>query len=148
MQLVRWNPSRDLWATRNSFGRILDDFFYPTHKGADVTESGWSWNPVVDIYDNDDQFVITAELPGVDKKDISVNLEGRELTLKGERSSDNEVKEENYYIKERRYGKFERVFTLPEDVDQDKITADYKDGVLKVSIPKPEERKPKQVTIH
>jgi HSP20 family protein len=102
----------------------------------------------VDIYENEEDIVITAELPGVDKNDMTVDVTGRVLTLKGERSIHNEVKEDNYYRQERCYGKFERCFTLPVEVDPDKIKADYKDGVLKINIPKAEESKPKQVTIH
>ena len=106
------------------------------------------WNPVVDIYDNDDAIVIKAELPGIDKKDISIDLKDGVLTLEGERSYDNEVKEENYHRKERAYGKFHRSFRLPENVDVDNIKADYKDGILKIDIPKPEEVKPKKVEVH
>ena len=106
------------------------------------------WNPAVDLYEKDDHFVIKAELPGVDKNDIKVDLKDRVLTLSGERAYDNEVKEENYYRKERSSGKFQRVFTLPADVDSDKITAEFKEGVLRVEVPKPEEKKAKQVTIH
>lgn len=92
--------------------------------------------------------MIKAELPGVDKNDIKIDLKDRLLTLSGERTYDNEVKEENYYRRERSYGKFQRAFTLPTDVDSDKIKADFKDGVLEIEVPKPEEKKAKQVTIH
>jgi HSP20 family protein len=98
-----------------------------------------TWYPAVDMFDDDDKIVIKAELPGMDKKDISVDIENRVLTLSGERNYDNEVKEENYYRRERATGKFKRAFNLP---------ADFKDGVLKVEIPKPEEQKPKQITVH
>ena len=84
----------------------------------------------------------------VDKKDIEVDVKDRVLTLKGERSSDNEVTEDNYYRRERCFGKFERAFNLPVDVELDKIKANYKDGVLEIEIPKPEEKKPKQITVH
>jgi len=102
----------------------------------------------VDLYEKDDHFMIKAELPGVDKKDIKIDLQDRILTLSGERTYDNEVKEENYYRRERSYGKFQRVFTLPADVDSDKIRAEFKDGVLQIEVPKPEEKKAKQVTVH
>jgi len=75
-------------------------------------------------------------------------LKDRRLTLSGERSYDNEVKEENYYRRERSYGRFQRIFTLPADVDSEKIKAEYKDGVLEIEVPKPEEKKAKQVTVH
>jgi HSP20 family protein len=107
-----------------------------------------TWYPAVDMFDDDDKIVIKAELPGMDKKDISVDIENRVLTLSGERNYDNEVKEENYYRRERATGKFKRAFNLPADVDEDQIKADFKDGVLKVEIPKPEEQKPKQITVH
>ena len=147
MHLVRFNPMRDLFNRRNRMSRIFDDFFYPTN-GSDETMSVWNWKPLVDIYDNDDNIVITAELPGTNKEDIKVDVKDRVLTLKGERSSGNEVQEESYHRRERTYGKFERAFTLPVEVDPEAIQADYKDGVLKINIPKPKEQKPKQVTIH
>ena len=106
------------------------------------------WNPVIDLYEKDDQFVIKAELPGVDKDNISVDLKDRTLTISGERSHEKEVKEENYYRQERSFGKFKRAFTLPADVDPDKIKAEFKDGLLKIEVAKPEKEKPRQVTIH
>jgi HSP20 family protein len=147
MQLIRWNPTRDRFSLRNRINHVFDDFLFPTLRN-DEEWSTWNWKPLVDIYDNDDNIVIKAELPGMEKKDIVIDVKGRVLTLKGERSSENEVKEDSYHRRERVYGKFERAFTLPMEVDSDKIKADYKDGVLEVNIPKPEERKPKQITIH
>jgi HSP20 family protein len=91
--------------------------------------------------------VITAEIPGVDKKDISVDVKDRVLTLRGERSSDNEVKEDRFYRRERTFGKFERSFTLPAAVDPDNIKAEYRDGVLKIEVPKPEGHKPRQINV-
>jgi len=147
MQLVRFNPLRERLKARNRINHIFDDLFYPAVKG-DEELSIWNWKPVVDIYDNDDSIVIKAELPGVNKEDINIDVKDRFLTLKGERSAENEVKEDKYHRKERTYGRFERVFTLPAEVDSDKIEADYKDGVLTITIPKPEEQKPRQITIH
>jgi HSP20 family protein len=147
MELIRWNPRRELLGLHNTINRMFDNFISPTVRG-DEALSVWGWNPVVDIYENEENIVITAELPGVDKKDMTVDVKGRVLTLKGERSTDNEVKEDNYYRQERCYGKFERCFTLPVEIAPEKIKADYKDGVLKIDIPKTEESKPKQVSIH
>ena len=147
MQLVRWNPMNEMFSFRRPLSRVFDDFFLPRT----TTEDGsltWGWNPVVDIYDNEDNIVIKAELPGVSKKDIEIDIKDRVMTLKGERSADNEVKEDNYYRRERTYGRFERSFTLPANVDPDKIKADYNDGVLKIEVPKPENQKPKQITVH
>ena len=147
MELIKWNPQRELFGLHNRFNRMFDEIFSPTVRN-DVTMSARGWNPVVDIYENEENIVITAELPGVDKKDMTVDVKGRVLTFKGERSTDNEVKEDNYYRQERCYGKFERCFTLPVGIDPEKIQADYKDGILKIDIPKSEESKPKQVSIH
>jgi len=147
MNLVRWSPWGEMTTLQNRINRMFDDPFFRTGRMDDDVSMG-RWNPAVDLYEKDDHFVIKAELPGVDKKDITIDLKDRLLTLSGERSYDNEVKEENYYRRERSYGKFQRSFTLPADVDSDKIKAEFKDGVLQVEVPKPEEKKPKNVTIH
>ena len=147
MQLVRWNPMNEMFSFRRPLSRVFDDFFLP-HTTTEDGSLTWGWNPVVDIYDNEDNIVIKAELPGVSKKDIEIDIKDRVLTLKGERSADNQVKEDNYYRRERTYGRFERSFTLPANVDPDKIKADYSDGVLKIEVSKPEDQKPKQITVH
>ena len=147
MQLVKFSPVRDMFSFRNQINHIFDDVFYPINRDEEEF-SMESWNPVVDVYDNDDSIVVKAELPGIDKEGIEIDVKDRVLTLKGERSSESEVKDDNYYRRERSYGKFERAFNLPADVDPDNIKADYKDGVLKIDIPKPEEKKPRQITIH
>ena len=147
MNLVRLNPWREMPTLHNRLNRFFDDPFLRIGRMDEEANPGM-WNPAVDLYEKDDHFVIKAELPGVDKNDIKVDLKDRVLTLSGERTYDNEVGEENYYRKERFFGKFQRAFTLPTDVDSDKITAEFKDGVLRVEVPKPEEKKAKQVTIH
>jgi HSP20 family protein len=147
MELKRWNPMRDIFSLRYQMNHLFDDVFSPVVR----EDSGLSLGnryPIVDIYDNDENIVITAELPGIDKEDIVIDVKDGVLSLKGERSSENEVKEKTYYRRERTFGKFERIFRLPADIDPEKISADYKDGVLKIDIPKPEEQKPKQITVH
>ena len=147
MELIRWNPMGDVFSLRHQMNHLFDDVFRPVVRG-DSRLSMRNWNPTVDIYDNDEYIFITAELPGIDKKDIVIDVKDGVLTLKGERSFDNEVKEKKYYRRERTFGKFERIFRLPAKVDPEKISADYKDGILKIDIPKPEEQKPKQITVH
>ncbi|MCG6911224.1 MAG: Hsp20/alpha crystallin family protein [Deltaproteobacteria bacterium] len=146
MQLVKWNPMRDMLGLNGRYDNMFDDFFNPT-RGTRLSRE-WNWNPKVDIYEEDGAIVVKAELPGVEKDNIVVDVKNGILTLKGERASDKEVKEDSYYRRERVFGSFERRFNLPENVDPEKITADYKDGVLKVGIPKPEEALPKQITVH
>ncbi|KPK29704.1 MAG: hypothetical protein AMK69_05775 [Nitrospira bacterium SG8_3] len=147
MNLVKWNPMREMETLQNRINRLFDGNFFPTFSLDDDMSLG-NWRPVVDIYENEDTVVVKAELPGVDKKDIKVDLKDGVLTLSGERSHEKEVKEENYYRKERAFGKFHRSFNVPADIDPDKIKAEFKDGVLNVEIPKPEEKKPKKIPVH
>ena len=147
MNVVKWNPWREMGTFSDSVNRLFDGTLFPASWLSE--DSGLrNWRPVVDIFDNDEKIVIKAELPGVDKKDIHVDVKDGILTLSGERSYENEVKEENYHRKERAFGKFHRSFALPDGLNSDKIDADYKDGVLKVEIPKPEEKKPKKIAVH
>ena len=147
MNLVKWYPWREMPALYNRINGMFDDPFFSLDRLADQENLGM-WNPAVDLYEKDDHFIIKAELPGINKDDIKVDLKDRVLTLSGERSFDNEVKEENYYRRERSYGKFQRAFTLPADVASEKIKAEFKDGVLQIEVPKPQDKKAKQVTIH
>ena len=134
MSLIKWDPFGEFSPNflKNNFGVPL-----PTT----------AWNPLVDIFENDNSIVVKAELPGVDIKDIEVRLENYVLTLKGERRFEKETKEENYHRIEREYGAFSRAFTLPAAVNADKATAEYKDGVLTVTVLKREETKPMPIKI-
>jgi HSP20 family protein len=148
MAIVRWDPFRDLVTLQERMNRMFDESFRGTGRaGTEDWALGGAWAPVVDIYEQDGNIVLKAELPGVDPKQVDVRLENNTLTLSGERKVDHEVKQENYHRVERSYGSFTRSFTLPSTVDQEKIKADYKDGVLKVTLPKREEAKPKQISI-
>ena len=147
MQLIRWNPRQDMFGMQHRMNRLMDDFFVPT-RNANREDSLSDWNPMVDIYDKDDHIVLQAELPGVDKEHIEIDVKDRVLTLKGERFLDNTVEEDNYFRRERSFGKFERRFVLPLSVKTEEIKAAYKDGLLKVEIPKPVDAKPKQITVH
>jgi HSP20 family protein len=126
---------------------LFDDVFKPAVAN-DHWLSEWNRQPIVDIYDNDDNIVIKAELPGIDKKDIDIDVKNGVLTLKGERRVDNETKKEKYYRRERAFGRFERAFRLPAEVDPENINASYKDGVLTIDIPKPENQKTKQISVN
>src|SRR5437773_7996922 len=115
--------------------------------GKDWEASTTAWNPSVDIFENDNEVVVKAELPGVNAKDIDVRLENNVLTLKGERHFEKVTKEENYHRIESEYGTFTRSFALPTAVNGDKVTAEYKDGILKVVLPKKEETKLKPIKV-
>ena len=104
--------------------------------------------PAVDVYENKENLVIKADLPGVKQNEIDIAVEDGVLRIKGEKKKENEIKEDNFYRLDRVYGSFERSFALPTNVDATKIKANYKEGVLEITLPKKEESKPKQVKIN
>jgi len=150
MAIVRWEPFRDLAGLQDRMNRLFDESFRGLTRGGAAEEDwalGGTWAPAVDIYEQEGHIVLKAELPGIDPKDVDIRLENNVLTLRGERKVDNDVQRDSYHRVERAYGSFTRSFTLPSVVDQEHIKADYKDGVLKVTLPKREEAKPKQISI-
>ncbi|MGH7350980.1 MAG: Hsp20/alpha crystallin family protein [Candidatus Methylomirabilales bacterium] len=146
MGIVRWDPFQDLVSLRERMNRLFEQTLDHS-RGEREGMAAWTWAPAVDIYETPDSIVLQAELPGLGKDDIDIQVRDNVLTLKGERRSEKEVKEGNYLRVERAYGGFQRAFTLPAAVQADKIRAAFKDGVLDVSIPKAEEAKPKQIKI-
>ena len=147
MTIVRWDPLRNVATLQDRINRMFNEAFAGSTDFED--EVGMSaWRPAVDIFDIDNTIVIKAELPGIKKDDISIDVKGNVLIIKGERFFDKKIKEENYYRKERSFGKFQRSFTLPEVVNPEAIKANFKNGVLEIEIPKPEEKKPKQININ
>jgi len=146
MAIVRFEPIRDLLSLQDRMNRMFDE----SYRGRSV-ENDWglggSWAPAIDIYEQDNNIVLKAELPGVDPKDVDIRIENNVLTLKGERKIEDEIKQENYHRVERAYGGFTRSFTLPSTVDTTNVKADYKDGVLRITLPKREEAKPKQIQV-
>lgn len=145
MPLVRWSP-RDMLSARDEMNRLVYDFF-----GRGIGEEGTSstdgWTPPVDIYETADALIMKAELPGFPKENVSVEVKDNMLILRGERKREGEVKEEHYHRVERAYGAFHRSFLLPTTVDQERVKATYKDGVLELRLPKVEAAKPKRIDI-
>lgn len=142
MALVRWRPMERGWP--REMDRMLEEV--RRRFGWEPAESA-GWTPDVNIFAKGDDIVLQADLPGLGKDQIQVEVHDHSLTLRGERKKE-EVKDEDYYRCERPYGAFNRVFTLPSTVDVNKIDASFKDGVLTVKLPKSEEAKPAQITIH
>jgi HSP20 family protein len=140
MSLIKWDPFREF----NTLGERMGNFL---GRNWEAPMSTTAWNPAVDIFENDNDIVIKAELPGLNAKDIELRIENNVLLLKGERRFEKETKEENYHRVEREYGAFSRAFSLPVAVDGEKVTAEYKDGVLKIVLPKKEEIKPKPIKV-
>jgi HSP20 family protein len=150
MAIVKWEPFRDLMGLQDRMNRLFEDSLRGWGRGGAADEDwalGGTWAPLVDIYEQDGNLVLKAEVPGVDPKDVDIRLENNVLTLRGDRKIDSEVKRESYHRVERAYGSFTRSFTLPSVVNQERIQAEYRDGVLKVTLPKREEAKPKQINI-
>ncbi len=141
MAIKRWDPIKDL----ERMTRLFDEIFPRTLRGE--IESFGSWSPAVDIYETPEEVVIEAEVPGVEKDNIKIEYANGVLTIKGERKMEKEIKEENYHRLERSYGVFQRSFSIPSTVDPEKITATYKNGVLKIELPKQERAKPKEIKI-
>ncbi|MBK5092748.1 MAG: Hsp20/alpha crystallin family protein [Actinobacteria bacterium] len=145
MAIARWDPFDAFVGAQEDLNRLFRSGWL--RSPADELAQAGAWAPAVDIYETEDSLVVEAELPGVDPKNIDVSVDEGVLSLKGERKLEKEVKEENYHRVERAYGMFQRSVRLPSDVDADAIKANYESGVLKVSVPKVEPKKPKSVPI-
>ncbi|MFO8111342.1 MAG: Hsp20/alpha crystallin family protein [Desulfosalsimonadaceae bacterium] len=145
MALARTNPWAALPTLQNRVNRLFDDMFPEISAGDDM--GLMDWRPVVDTYEKDNAIVVNAELPGVKKEDISIDVKNNMLTISGERKDEENIHEDDYYRNERFYGRFQRSFTLPDNVDADKVDATYKDGVLEVKIPKTEDSARKKIEV-
>jgi HSP20 family protein len=146
MALARWTPMGNLQSFQDEMNRLFNQFF----RGGDGGEAGWgtgTWVPPVDIYETEDALVLRVELPGVAKEDVHVEIHQNTLMLRGQRKPEAGVAEDRYHRVERAYGAFQRSFTLPTLVDQNKVQASYKDGILELRLPKSEAAKPKRIAI-
>ena len=147
MAIVRWRPMRDMMNVQDEMNRLFDRFFGKELWDEDEQLSQMNWFPVVDIKENKDEFAVFAELPGMKKEDVHITFSDGKLVIEGERKKEQEEKEANYHRVERSYGKFCRTFQLPSGIQANKIAADFKDGILKVKLPKSEEVKPKEIEV-
>jgi HSP20 family protein len=146
MQLIptrRWAREHPL---QRQISRLFEDFF-----GDDGSRDQWgrgSWAPAVDVYETDDEYVVTAEVPGIDPKDLDISVTGDMLTIKGEKSSEKKEEGERYHLLERSHGSFSRTISLPSTADAGKVEASGKDGVLTLRIAKREETKPRRIEVN
>jgi HSP20 family protein len=135
MTLVKWNPARSLfWGNDTD---LLDRYF----------TRDYAWTPAVDIEEDEKQYLVTMDLPGLDKKEVDIKLDGDVLTISGEKKDEKQENGKNYHRLERYYGKFERSFRLNEDVNKEQIEANFKNGVLRIALPKVEKAQPKQIQV-
>ena len=136
--LSLWEPFNVLKEFNDKFGNVLD---------VDSDPEKRSWSPKINVVENEKNYVVTAEIPGVDKDKIDIDIKDNTLTIKGEKSFEKKEEKDNYLRVERSYGKFQRSFYLDEHVDREKINAKYKDGVLEITLPKKEEATPKKIEV-
>ena len=147
MAIIRRNdPFRDLFSLQDQLFRTFNDAYRGGNREDDQSMVA-TWSPLVDVYEDADGITLKAELPEVDAKDVEIQVEQNTLTLKGERKLEREDKRDGYHRIERTYGSFARTFTLPSTVDVEHITAESKEGVLRVFLPKKAETKPRQIKV-
>lgn len=142
--IIRRRPVNNLLGLRDEMDRFLSDTFrlFDDDYGARL-----GWQPAVDLEETEDAFMVTAELPGMKKDDIKINIAENKVMISGELLEEQDVQEKNYYVKERARGRFSRGFTLPAPVSSANAEATYKEGILKLKLPKAEEAKPKEIAI-
>ena len=144
--LTRWDPFREFDTLQQRMNRLFRDSYGPEGREEALTTTAFA--PPVDVYEDEHNVVLKIEVPGIDEKDIDVRIENNTLTVHGERKFEREEKEENFRRVERNYGSFTRLFTLPNTVDPEQVSADYDKGVLKIKLAKKAEAKPKQIKVN
>jgi len=144
--LTRWDPFREFSSLQDRMNRLFRESYGPEGREESLTTSTFA--PAVDVYEDEHNVNLKIEVPGIDEKDIDVRIENHVLTVHGERKFEKDEKEENFRRVERHYGSFTRTFTLPSTVDSEKVSANYDKGILKITLPKKAEAKPKQIKVN
>jgi HSP20 family protein len=145
MAIVRWEPLRELTTLQNEMNRLFGSVFDAPAQGNGGTLRRWM--PAMDLVETEDHFVLRADLPGMSEEDVNIEVEERVLTISGERKAEHTESKDGYHRVERAFGSFSRSLTLPEGIDAEAVAASFDRGVLEVQIPKPEERKPRKISI-
>lgn len=151
MALVKFNPVRDLLDIEREFNRMFNTLGsrFGVAKKEDVDEEYENavWMPLTDIYEDNDNYYLKVDLPGIKKDDVKISYADGTLTISGERTEEKETKDKKFHRIERSFGKYYRSFNIPKEIKEDKINAEFKDGQLSVTIPKADEIKPKEIAI-
>ena len=142
MAIIKWEPFEGLVNLQDRINRLFEEAWAPLSKRAER-----AWSPAVDIYEDEKEIVVKAELPDLEEKDVDVDIQDNVLTIKGEKKQEREEKKGTYHLVETSYGSFSRSFSLPNNVETDKATAKYEKGILKITLPKKEGAKPKKIEI-
>ena len=146
MTIIKWTPAREIASLQQGINRLFEDVF--SQSGGYDSETMGAWRPPVDIIDTEAAIIIFVEIPGVDKDVVDIEVKENVLSISGERTVDSSSGSGSYMRSERVFGRFARSFALPAMLPTDKITASFKDGVLKITIPKPEQEQPCKVSIN
>ncbi len=146
MAVIRWDPFREMGTVQDRMNRLFEESNRAV-RGEDPAPTT-VWSPAVDIHETENEIVVKAEVPGIEKNEIELTLENNILRLRGERRFEKDTREENYHRIERSYGSFSRSFQIPTVVDEAKIAADHNDGVLTITLPKTHKAKTKQIAIN
>ncbi|MGD0919833.1 MAG: Hsp20/alpha crystallin family protein [Thermodesulfobacteriota bacterium] len=145
-ELINTNPFKEIEKARSEMDRLWDTFLFGRPQEIKFQEKE-EWQPAIDVTETKKEIIVSVEIPGMNPEEIDITLSGRTLTFKGEKKQGEKEKEENYHIIERSIGSFTRSIALFKEVESDKISASYKDGVLKVTLPKSNDAKKKQIKI-
>lgn len=146
MALVRWEPIRELDSLQSDVNRLFDAFFQGRGEGG-ASRGTRRWVPAMDLTETDRHLILRADLPGLDREDLEIEVKDGVLTVSGERKAEHTDRSEGFYRVERAFGRFSRSLDLPKGIDPTAVTADFDRGVLEVRIPKPEERQPTRIEI-
>jgi HSP20 family protein len=147
MAIVRWEPVRELNSLQHEMNRLFGSFFDQPNASAASSGQSRHWIPAMDLVETKDAYILRADLPGLGSDDVKIELEDNVLTISGERKTQQEQRTDGYYRFERAAGSFARSLTLPQGIDAERIEASFTDGVLEITIPLPEQRKPRRVSI-
>ncbi len=147
MSLVRWDPFRNIFTLQDRINRLFEDAFPRAANDAEDLPA-FAWRPLADIFETESGVTILLDLPGVDKTDVCVEVKENILIIKGDRAVEKDVDDSSYYRRERACGSFQRSFAMRGTIAPDNIKATFKNGVLKIELAKPEEEKPKQVSVN
>jgi HSP20 family protein len=144
MAIVRWDPFREMMTLRNSMDRVFEDSILRRLQTSPENGDGYM---AMDVHQTDDAIIVTSAMPGVKPDDVDIAITGETVTIKGETRQEEEVKEDNYLLKERQYGTYSRTLQMPVQIQGDKAEATFEDGILTLTLPKAEEVKPKQIKV-
>jgi len=146
MSLTQWDPFRELLSLQERMNRLFDQTFSRSRSQAGEFDGG-TWSPTVDLYESKDNFILKAELPGVEQSEIELRVDSNRISFRGERRLKEAVNQESFHRMERAFGPFSRSFTLPTPVDSESVKAEFKDGILMVVLPKPIDKNSKHIPI-